>query len=74
MTNGMIDLKPCPFCGSEARTGANYGVRGGFVQCINVDCYCNPEVFVAASHNADASLSLDAALEEAKIRWNRRTA
>jgi Restriction alleviation protein Lar len=72
MTNDLIVLKPCPFCGGDAATGANYGVRGGFVQCVNVDCPCNPEVFVDAIHNADASLSLEAALEKAKNLWNTR--
>lgn len=51
-------LKPCPFCGGEASTEANFGSEW-WVQCKE----CN------ASHGA-----IDASPAEAETRWNRRAA
>jgi hypothetical protein len=68
----VTDLKHCPFCGFNPNSGCNYGIGGSYVNCINKECACNPEVFVAAIHNSDASLSLENALVRAKVSWNTR--
>lgn len=74
MTTPMdAKLLPCPFCNTPPNSGCNYGIGGAYVNCVNRDCLCNPEIFIAAVHNPDCSLSLDDALIKAKAAWQTRT-
>ena len=63
-------LLPCPWCAVSPNSGCNYGIGGAYVNCVNQECPANPEVFIAANHTLDASLSLDDALIKAKAAWN----
>jgi Lar family restriction alleviation protein len=58
----MEELKPCPFCGSEAKLSP--AIRGyrGFVECTNVNCQTSsPPDNGEADSNAGAIAA-----------WNRR--
>lgn len=63
----MSDIKLCPFCGTVPNSGVNYGIGGAYVNCVNRECLCNPEVFVSLK-----DVSLEDCLEKAKIAWNNR--
>ena len=55
---GLVELLPCPFCGSEARS-RDYGRERVAVGCLNMDC------------RASSMLSLPG--ESAITAWNTRT-
>ena len=57
----MSELKPCPFCGGEAKISAeNFGAKY-FVRCINIkNCLVRP---FTISYSTE---------EEAVNAWNRR--
>lgn len=76
MTNDAMrpELKPCPFCGSEARS-YTYGVAkigAAVVHCSNESCCIKPEIHCRGENNAikywntRATPSLDA-LDSAKM-------
>ena len=55
-----MELKPCPFCGSEAAT--TYSAIFGFlVYCTNDDCFMS-----------EATMSDKATEQDAIEAWNRR--
>lgn len=55
----MVELKPCPFCGSDATVDANFG-REWWVQCNNEECAATTGLVPVTRHEAIAL-------------WNRRT-
>ena len=57
----MIELKPCPFCGGEARAG-EYNGGFGYVGCAGGACRMSPHAFGFPS------------VEDAAEAWNRRAA
>ena len=57
----MIELKPCPFCGGEARLFVNDGVR---VLCTK--CRASSEILV------DSEYYKTSAVEKVIEAWNRR--
>ena len=64
-----ITLKPCPFCGSEAKLHVaqelvSYGDEGFFIQCSNDECLMNT-VTVNGGYSQYP--------EDIINRWNRRT-
>ena len=58
----MIELKPCPFCGGEARLFVDDGVR---VLCNK--CHASSEILV------DSEYYKTSAVEKVIEAWNRRT-
>lgn len=63
----MIELKPCPFCGREAKAkGMKKGQRrAAYVQCRC--CNARSAVYKGELHEAYADLAIEAA-----AAWNRR--
>jgi hypothetical protein len=62
----MDKLKPCPFCGSEAKVYAF--MDGGIcIKCLN--CYCQTQ---ATSDFCIADASKESAYEKVVKAWNRR--
>ena len=57
----MIELKPCPFCGGEARLFVNDGVR---VLCAK--CRASSKILV------DSECYKTSAVEKVIEAWNRR--
>ena len=58
----MNELKPCPFCGSEA--AISYNTRYNWqVFCTNNNCFMNEALFAQVFHTE----------EEAEKAWNKRT-
>ena len=57
----MIDLKPCPFCGSEAEMRNTRGLRTWIVECSNPSC---PASYMIGNDYETK--------EEAIEFWNRR--
>lgn len=68
----MIELKPCPFCGGEARlyTSAN----GVAVVCTNsIECGCRTRWYMDADDFISAWIKTDKVSVESAIEaWNRR--
>ena len=63
----MVDLKPCPFCGSEAEfvTVQDGPEKGAMtISCMRMGCIAR------AGQSYDSARNLKAGLAE---RWNRRT-
>lgn len=66
MQNEGIKLKPCPFCGGDARLWVWSEGGGVCVRCTN--CYCQ-----TSTKSDDALLKhLDSAVERVIEAWNRR--
>ena len=61
-----IKLKPCPFCGGEAKVFA-YSDGGICVKCMN--CYC--QTFATSDWNI-ANAKEKSAYEKIVEAWNRR--
>lgn len=63
-------LRPCPFCGSQARLVARWTRRGyiGFVQCE----FCEAQTRPFAVGTFDAETFDDEGFDRATIRWQRR--
>ena len=57
----MSELKPCPFCGSEAKLFADKKTYDWGAVCQQPECECN------------AKISYCSTREEAIEQWNRRT-
>ena len=72
----MIELKPCPFCGGEAKLRVSHhgdftGIHVEMITCIDVCCKnCNAKskMKYANVHN----ISYETADKEAIEAWNRR--
>lgn len=64
---GMINLKPCPFCGSERVKLFTYSTGGICVKCY--DCCCQTGVF-SDSFSDDATTV--SAAERVVKAWNKR--
>ena len=58
----MIDLKPCPFCGGEARLFVSDGVRA-----LCAKCRASSKILV------DSECYKTRAVEKVIEAWNRRT-
>lgn len=60
----MIELKPCPFCGSEVKLVRRnrYGNISYVIVCQNDSC------FMKESHNRPSFKKVDEAIES----WNKR--
>lgn len=54
-----VELKPCPFCGSEGLSGKKYRYR-------------YPDLFTCVCIKCGAMCGFSKTLEEAVERWNRR--
>ena len=55
----MTKLKPCPFCGGEAKV-SYFSVNAGYMaNCNNADCFVYPSVWGVSA-------------EQATERWNTR--
>lgn len=66
MPNEELKLKPCPFCGGEARLWVWSDGGGVCVRCS--DCYCQTD-----TKSDDAFLKhLKPAVERVIEEWNRR--
>ena len=68
----MPELKPCPFCGGEAKTfkwSATYEVE---VHCSNEDCTAYQSGFVRIENGESEESAYNRAYEIARARWNRR--
>ena len=67
MPNEGIKLKPCPFCGGDARLWVWSEGGGVCVRCM--ECYCQ------TSTRTDDMLSkhIEPAVEKVIKEWNRRT-
>jgi hypothetical protein len=74
----QTELKPCPFCGCEAKYNQSYNPCEVWVYCVNTDCFARPEVSMSCptKPNGDGMTSMPL-FEEAKAviidRWNRRS-
>lgn len=66
---GMINLKPCPFCGSENVVLYSYSEGGVCVKCL--ECYCQTGVF---SDTNISEAKKDSAAERVLRAWDRRVA
>lgn len=69
----MQELKPCPFCGGEAKAfkwGATYEIE---IQCQNDDCDAYQHGIVSIMDGEDESVAYERAYQIAKANWNRRT-
>ena len=65
-----MELKPCPFCGSNARIKKGEPDAGGFyVVCANTDCYCELGFALIWS---DVHHGLFGTGQEAIEAWNTR--
>ncbi len=62
-----VELKPCPFCGGEARVRC-LGVNLAIASCT--ECSCVQQVFSCPT--ADAFMSEEDCLRGAAELWNRR--
>ena len=62
----MIDLKPCPFCGGEAKVFA-YDDGGICVKCM--ECYCQTQ---ASTDMCISYAKRESAFERIVSSWNRR--
>lgn len=73
----MEDLKPCPFCGSEAETNVSYAKIDGHevtmcaeVSCSNKQCRVGKcALFMGTNVRFEEYIS---AFEKAIAAWNRR--
>ena len=65
----MSDLKPCPFCGGEAKICGPDDERMSYVACSNIACYCA----LGEDYDRDAMPDHSFATEEdATKAWNTR--
>lgn len=64
---GMINLPPCPFCGSEKVRLYAYSEGGVCVKCL--DCYCQTGVY---SDSCTSDAERNSAAEQALKAWDRR--
>ena len=62
----MIELKPCPFCGGQARLYVNGGVR---VICNNYNCNCQTPIIRDGEYLTGVG---DTAVSRVIEKWNRR--
>lgn len=62
-----INLKPCPFCGSENVVLFSYSEGGVCVKCL--ECYCQTGVF--ADHSISEAKK-ESAAERVLKYWNNR--
>ena len=53
-----VELKPCPFCGEEAKRAERLGLK--FVQCNNIFCWVRPRTLYCTRYS------------DATKAWNRR--
>lgn len=70
-----IKLKPCPFCGGEAKPDARKGYeeRQAYYgkACLTIECLdCEAEV--TAYNHTDGTLPYETMAEAAAEKWNRR--
>lgn len=68
----MNELKPCPFCGSEAKAfkwGATAEVE---IVCQNEDCGVMQSGIVSVGDNESDEEAYERAYQIAKEKWNRR--
>lgn len=70
----MEKLKPCPFCGGEAKISA--GKKDGFkfvIWCEREKCYANSTGYVPTLDNSDLALgNIESCKNNAIEAWNRR--
>lgn len=78
-TKIMMELKPCPFCGSEVHlkakplwiSGGNgyYGCYEYIIQCDNIECGCR---LANLGKNNTIYSTTEEAVKNAVKAWNRR--
>jgi hypothetical protein len=45
----IIDIKPCPFCGKQARL--NYSLGKAYISCDNTNCKIKPSTWLRVEEN-----------------------
>ena len=68
------DLKPCPFCGSPARTRGvfAYMSSGVMVQCQQCTCCTTPR-YPGHNYLTGEDMTLEQSARDAAKIWNQRT-
>lgn len=66
----MTELKPCPFCGSDASIAVSQGT-GVCVRCVNFDCKCQT-IWFFDNLTLLGEWPEKNAVDEVIKHWNRR--
>ena len=66
------DLKPCPFCGGEAKTFKWGGIYEVEIHCQNEHCNAWQRGIAAKKYDESEKEAYKRAYQIAKEKWNRR--
>lgn len=70
---GRIDLKPCPFCGSEADTEIDLGGGTMHIYCTGCQVEMSKDMEgIASSGSFSTFPTMAGAIDELVEAWNRR--